>query len=166
MAKRSLSDWAAIAELVGTVIVVVSLVFVVFSIRQNTQELRLQNENYLFNEMNDSLDSIVHDPSFTDINLKVVNGQELSPIAQMRYTAFLYQRVNLWEMSYFWNRDGYLDSQKWEDWDDFFAVNIEIYMPHDLWVEMRPAYTLEFVEHVDEKYEAVRYALQDRSGRA
>ena len=156
MAKRSLSDWAAIAEIVGTVIVVVSLVFVVVSIRQNTLQLQLQNENYLFDEMNESLDSIVNDPSFADISFRFVNDQELSPTEQMRYTASLYRRVNLWEMSYFWHRDGYLARQKWEDWDDFFAVDLDVYMPHDLWVEMRSAYTPEFVEHVDEKYDAVR----------
>jgi len=101
MAKRSLRDWAAIAEIIGTVMVIVSLLFAVYSIQQNTDQLRVQNENYMFDKMHASLDTIVKDPSFAEIVLKVENQQKLSPSAQPRYTAYTFQRLNLWEMAYF-----------------------------------------------------------------
>jgi len=141
--------------------VVVSLIFVTYSIQQNTRQLRLQNENFLFDKMQASLDIMVVEPSFADIVHQIENGQDLSPTARIRYTAYLYQRVNLWEMAYYWNRDGYLDPQSWEEWDDFFALSLDAAIPYDFWVEMRAAYSADFVDHAEEKYRAVRKAAED-----
>jgi hypothetical protein len=43
--KPSLSEWAAIGELVGTFAVFVSLLFVVYSINQNTAAIQGSTEN-------------------------------------------------------------------------------------------------------------------------
>lgn len=158
MTKRSLKDWAAIAEILGNVVVIISLVFVVYSIQQNTQQLRVQNENYMFDLMHDSLDTIVRDPSVADIFVKVANDQRLSDAERIRYRAFFYQRINIWEMAYYWHRNGYLDTASWEEWDDLFSANVgDIYhLPHEVWLEMRPSYSSEFASHVDKKYQEDR----------
>ena len=48
MRKLTLSEWASIGELVGTFAVFVSLVFLVYSVKQNTAAIQGSNENILF----------------------------------------------------------------------------------------------------------------------
>ncbi len=48
MERLKLTEWAALAEIIGTVAIVVSLLFVGYSINRNTKEMQAVNENYLF----------------------------------------------------------------------------------------------------------------------
>ena len=45
MKKLDLQGWAAVAEIVGTVGIVISLLFVAHSVNRNTVELQSANEN-------------------------------------------------------------------------------------------------------------------------
>ena len=60
MRKLSLSEWAAIGELVGTFAVFVSLLFVVYSINQNTAAIQGSTENILFERIGDEWLMIHH----------------------------------------------------------------------------------------------------------
>lgn len=151
--KRSLSDWAAIAEIVGTVAVLVSLVFVVVSIRQNTAELRLQNENFLYELQDSAQADFVSNPWLVDITVKRANGEQLTPSEKLRFFANTVRAVNLWEMIFFWHQDGHMDDQAWADWDEFYTSEVTYYMTKEEWTEVRSTYSPGFVEHVDGKYE-------------
>jgi hypothetical protein len=45
MRKLDLQEWSAVAEIVGTVGIVISLLFVAYTVNRNTIELRSTNEN-------------------------------------------------------------------------------------------------------------------------
>lgn len=152
MKKRSLSDWAAIAEITGTGAILVSLIFVVVSIRQNTAELRLQNENFLFQLQDSARADFVSSPWLVDISVKVDNGEELTPSERMRYFGHTVRYVNVWEMIFYWNESGHIEAQSWRDWDDYYSSDIEGWLPEELWAELRATYPSDFVEHVDRKY--------------
>ena len=153
MGKRSLSDWAAIAEIIGTVAILVSLVFVVVSIRQNTAELRLQNENFLFELQDSARADFVSNPWLVDISIKFDNGEELTPAEQRRYFGHTVRYVNVWEMVFYWNQSGQIEKQSWLDWDEYYSSDIENWLPKELWTELRSTYNSDFAEHVDQKYE-------------
>ncbi len=53
METFKLAEWAALAEIIGTVAIVVSLLFVGYSINRNTKKMQAVNENYLY-EVQDS----------------------------------------------------------------------------------------------------------------
>jgi hypothetical protein len=44
----NLSDWAALAEIIASIAVVISLLLVAYSIRRNTAEVELSNSNFLY----------------------------------------------------------------------------------------------------------------------
>jgi len=58
MKKLDLTDWAAAAEIVGTVAVVVSLLFVGMNIKQNTAAVQAMNDNVLY-EMTDTFRELI-----------------------------------------------------------------------------------------------------------
>ena len=47
MVNMNLTEWAALAETLGVVTVVVSLLLVVRSISQNTSAMRISNDNFV-----------------------------------------------------------------------------------------------------------------------
>ena len=152
MKRKSLSDWAAIAEIAGTVAILVSLVFVVVSIRQNTAELRLQNENFLFELQDSAQADFVSNPWLIDISIKVDNGEELTASEYRRYFAHTVRFVNHWEMIFYWNRDEVIKEQAWRDWDQYYSQDIDSWLTKQQWHEIRSSYQADFVRHVDSKY--------------
>jgi hypothetical protein len=152
MKKKSLSDWAAIAEITGTVAILVSLIFVVVSIRQNTAELRLQNENFVFELQDSAQADFVSNPWLVDISIKIDNGEELTQSEYRRFFAHSVRFVSHWEMIFYWNRDGNIEEQSWLDWDQYYSQDIESWLTKEQWAEIRSSYQTGFVEHVDSKY--------------
>lgn len=153
MDKKSLSDWAAIAEITATVAILVSLIFVVVSIRQNTAEVRLQNENLLFELQDSAQADFVSNPWLVDISIKIDNGEELSPSESRRFFAHTIRVLNQWEIVFYWNRDGQIEEQSWREWDQFYSEGIASWLPKEQWTQVRATYADDFAEHVDEQYE-------------
>jgi hypothetical protein len=153
MHKRSLSDWAAIAEIAATVAIFVSLIFVVISIRQNTAEIRLQNENLLFELQDSAQADFVSNPWLVDISIKIDNGEELTPSESRRFFAHTVRVIGQWEIVFYWNRDGHIGEQSWQDWNQFYSGDIESWLPKEKWVQIRATYAEDFAEHVDRQYE-------------
>ena len=48
MAKRNLAELAAISEIIGTLAVIISLLFVAFNISKNTRVMQAVNDNFLY----------------------------------------------------------------------------------------------------------------------
>ena len=81
MKRLSLSEWSSIAEIVGAIAVVISLLFVTFSINKNTAMLETDAER----EFLDAWRTTVQMPFYTnerlaEIQLKVHTGGQLSPV--------------------------------------------------------------------------------------
>jgi hypothetical protein len=106
MSKRTLSDWAAIAEIVGTIAVVVSLLFVASSIQQNTAELRLQNNNYMYEQANSALEALMSQPLLVETLTKVEATESLTTADEYRHLAWVTHNLNRWEMAFYWHQDG------------------------------------------------------------
>ena len=84
MKRLTLPEWAAIADIVGTVAVVVSLLFLAHTIEQNTAVTQSANDNFLY-ELDDRQQADVDlTEDLATILLKHYNGEELSGIDEFR----------------------------------------------------------------------------------
>ena len=114
----SLSDWAAIAEIVGAIGVIVSLVFIVHSINRNTAAMQSNAESGFLTGWRE----VVQVPFFTDerlaeIQLKVHSGEELTPIEAKMWENFLRAFFDVWSQVYGSYSTGAISEQTWEEWD-------------------------------------------------
>ena len=48
MSKLKLTEWAAVSEIIGTVAVVISLLFLAFSVNRNTVVMQASNDNFVY----------------------------------------------------------------------------------------------------------------------
>ena len=113
MRKLNLQDWSAVAEIVGTVGIVISLLFVAYAVNRNTIELRSTNENF-FIQMNDEIIAgLLSNTDVFSIVDKSDNGQELTQIENWGMTVFTLRQFNLWEMAFYRHLDGAFTPERW-----------------------------------------------------
>lgn len=114
MAKRTLSDWASIAEIIGAIAVVASLLYVGYEIHRNTKVSLATNRQAIASRAQDlalySAETNIHrllfDPNGDDI--------ELTESEQDYLTAYIGALLRTTEEAYLLYRDEMLDEEYWQ----------------------------------------------------
>ena len=74
-----------IAELISTISIIVSLIYLAFSIRENTRSMRRSAGRELLRDMNDLSRYFIQNPDLTELYLKSIeNPQDLSSAERFR----------------------------------------------------------------------------------
>ena len=108
----ALDQYANIAEIVGVIIVIVTLVFLTLQIRQNTRAMRSTTIQSVMQSEMGFVSIIVENVGTWD---KVVTGAPLSSGEETRKAIVLYNAFMIdTESRYHQYKSGYLDPQPWE----------------------------------------------------
>ena len=89
MKKLELSDWASIAEVIGAIAVVVSLIYVGFQISANTAEIRASNRQHLINRSGEATLTAASNPQLAKALIKAAAGEPLSSDEYAQYSYFV-----------------------------------------------------------------------------
>lgn len=152
MKKISLSEWAAIAEVVGAVFLVISLLFVGYSINKNSAMMEAQAES----DFLDSWRTAIQMPFYTDerlaeIQLKVHSGQELGPVEAKMWENFQRAFLDTWWQYFGAHEKGLVSDQAWEEMDAAIFTLWERERMSEFWEEMGVHYSgTRFGDHIDE----------------
>ena len=157
MSKVSLKEWASIAEIIASVGVMISLIFLAYSINRNSEMLQSANDNMLFQIRDAQLADAVNSPHTLPIQLKLANGEGLTQIEQARHSWNMIRNLNAWETAFYRHRDGFLAAQIWETWDRGFETEVILApygLPKEVWDTpgWGDTYGIEFQDHVDAAY--------------
>lgn len=156
MRKLDLQEWSSVAEIIGTVGIVISLLFVAYSVNRNTIELRATNENAAIQMTDEIIAGLLSNTDVLSIVDKRENGRELTQIENWGMTVFTLRQLNVWEMAFYRHLDGVYSPGRWEATnqgyvsgliDGFSACNKEC------WDFLKLGFGAEFVRHVDAEYE-------------
>ena len=108
MKRLTLPEWAAFADIVGTFAVVVSLLFLAYTIEQNTAVMQSANDNFLY-ELDDRQQAdVVLAEDLATILLKHHNGEELSGIDELRIRRQGIRQLSAWELAFDQHEEGLL----------------------------------------------------------
>ena len=81
-------DWAAVAEILGTAGLIVSLIFVAHSINLNTKAVRASHDNFIY-EIQNSRDLVATgDGELSSILHRAFEGGELTELEEFRFLVF------------------------------------------------------------------------------
>ena len=152
MRKLTLQDWAAIAEIMGTVAIVVSLVFVVQGLNQNTKALQISNLNEIYNRTDNVNGDIAASPELASLFVEKVFGVKGLRAEEAQFAITMRRELNQWEQFYLWNRDGVINDDDWEVWDAYYSEYLSGNFPQEWWNGIKKYYYSEFSSHVDHIY--------------
>lgn len=152
MKSRNLSEWAAVAEVVASVAVIVSLVFVGYSVRQNTAALQGSTENLIFERHTDLSMQFMLDPSLAELMVKM-RGDEphLTEIEAIRWEKYQLNLLDIWALAFNRYHADLLAESEWLAWDGFFGEVFrtgEEALSIELWREYQYGYDPRFWAHV------------------
>ena len=152
MVNMNLTEWAAVAEILGMVTVIVSLLLVVRSISQNTAAMHTANDNFIYERQDAIITTLVTDPSMAELYIKHQNKEQLSEVEHVRMWNQLFRDMLMWELAFARLEEGHLSAAQWSDWDKAYSLQFLSEFPPSWWAEARPLVDDGFAEHVDALY--------------
>ncbi len=152
MRKRDLVKWAAISDILETAAVVVSLLFVAYSVNRNSAVLQAANDNFAYQIQDQRVGDIANNAELAAIDLKVRNNEEISEIEKHRILSQHLRELNMWELSYVRYNQGLYSAEQWYNWNGYYEIGLTAALPKEWWVEVKPWYQDDFAKHVDAAY--------------
>jgi hypothetical protein len=150
--KLTLTEWAAAGEIIGTIAVVISLLFVGYSINRNTDATQASSENILFERHTNLANQFMTDPTFAEILIKKRTGEEiLSEIEAVRWEKYELNMLDLWALAHSRFQRDLLSEEQWLTWDRYFThmfSNEAEAISKNRWLELQYGFDTRFWEHV------------------
>ena len=141
-----LSAWA---EIVGIAAVVISLGFVAYELRQNTEAVRVANHHALV-AMDMEKNAWLRDPDFAAIYvLARENLEQLSPVQSRQYLTFVADTFNAWEFAHITYSSGAMAENIWNGWDGYYRSELDTQGGRRFWRDQGPNFSPAFRSYVD-----------------
>jgi hypothetical protein len=114
----NLQEIANIAEVISSIGVVVSLIYVGVQVRQNTRAQKAATYHGLTSNTVAILSPMLAEPGITEFIVRMqANPEAATPAEKLRFHAFLLIGFRHWDNLYFQYRTGALDEQMWLSYD-------------------------------------------------
>ncbi len=154
MKNEDVQKWALLAEIVGGIAVVISLIFLALQMRENTNALQAQTFQDLMQDLNEYR-SLINQSDVSIIReLRRTEGLEsLSVPDQRRIRGYSLILWGIYESAFFANNRGVLGRQEWSRFQSAICRNRIV--DNDLWTAgsltpMDELLTSDFVAHIDQ----------------
>jgi hypothetical protein len=140
----------ALAELVGAVGVVASLVFVGLQVRQNTRSMKASTYDSIVRSNGDWLAALIADPALASSFEEAVGKWSRVPEADRpRLMYLLTQLFRHWENLFFQQRQGTLEPGLWETWRGIITSYFHQPGIQEWWRLRRDAYSVDFRDFLE-----------------
>ena len=158
----TLDNLAALAEVIGAIAVVVSLVYVGYQVKQNTIAIRTQVHETIVGHVLEAEGSLLHNADLAQIVVKADSDpKSLTPDEKLRAdTYFTHEYVN-WESAFLHHKNGFVEDDMWRRWDLSSRPDKDSPGQYKYWTEHRNWYDDEFARHVDTVFGELGYAQLD-----
>jgi hypothetical protein len=148
--SKKLSNWASIAEIFASLAVVLTLVILIFGVRENTEVVRAGSFDDLLGDVNELALSIAANERLTGIFRRYMNGESGDLTEDERFTLLILLRTAFrsLEKAYFAYQYGTVGRNEYSRFDeqacrDFARAGT------DLWREINTVLTAEYAEYVE-----------------
>ncbi len=141
MRKLNLSEWASAAEIVGTAAVVMSLLFVGFSVQRNTVAITYQVSDDAYNTVREINLNLLNNPELLSITTKAATEPDnLSETEMEQYKVWLHVYIDLWERTSDWEDSELVQREHIEPWHEYFAEWTKRHLTREIWEDIKWKY--------------------------
>ena len=155
----NLQKWALLAEILGGIAVVVTLIFVGYQAQQsieqaalNTTALQVNAYQQLVDGISDLNTQTIENSGLRSVRLKVESGPELedlNPEERLIFTAFLYLAYRNGDLAYFQYRKGIIDEERMRSGMVLLVIYLGIPTIRQHWNQAKRSFVAEYVEYID-----------------
>ena len=146
---RTLNEYALIAEIIGAIAVVISLIYVGLSVNQNTNAILVANHQALV-ALDQDTNGWLRDPEFAEIFEHAANDiSQLSPAQARQYFTFIADKFNAWEFAFITYESGMMEDNIWKGWDRYYRSLIDDKPNLGYWETGKSGYSPAFISYVD-----------------
>ena len=142
----TLEQYAYIAEIIGVIIVVVTLLYLSVQVRQGANLMRSESRQALVNNTREQLLAYLDNVDLFD---KMAGEEKLSPADQLRFSAVWLMNMRNREHEWFQYKDGILDEPTWLSYREIIRLTLSSKRHRTWWNKMKLVFDSEFVEIVD-----------------
>ena len=115
----NLQFMAQVADLIGAIAIVVSLVYLAIQMRQNTRSLRAENYAHALDRVAEMQARLSTNPELVRIfNAGLADPLALRRSERVQFTWSLYEMFGSFEFMYLQSREGALPDDVWKRWAD------------------------------------------------
>ena len=152
--RLKLLDWAALAEIAGTVAVVISLLFVAHNLQRNTATISAQVSDDTYNALREIEMFRLASPELVALTSKNPPSFETLAADQRElYVSWIALYLDEWERIYSREDDGLIRPQNLDDWHAYFADWADRYVTAEIWADIRWRYKTGFVgQHMEGRF--------------
>ena len=145
-----------VGELLGGIGVVITLAYLAFQIRRNTQSVRSAALDSISSSISDFLDKVAQDPALTKLWFDGLSGTvELSENDDRRFSLLLISLVRRWENAFHQSRTGILDSQSWSGMADGLTFVLSSPGAQIWWQRSRGLFSADIVAYAEKAFGAM-----------
>jgi hypothetical protein len=149
MKSLKLADWANIAEIVASIVIVISLGYVGLEINQNTKALQNESHRSTLEMMNAGQNILATDEEFHRIYIEGLGSPtDLSDAEWSRFVQFMLPRIGAWEYLFLAKLEGSVSPGAWAAFDPYFREMICMPGLTKFIVDYESSYAPGFVEYV------------------
>jgi hypothetical protein len=150
--RLTLTEWAATGEIVGTIAVVISLLFVAYSINRNTDATQASSENILFERHANLANQFMLDPTLAELMVKRRKDDAgLTEVEIIRWEKYELNMLDIWALAHSRYTRGLLSEGQWQTWDEYFTHMFSDEaeaISKARWEELHYGFEREFWQHV------------------
>jgi hypothetical protein len=147
--REKLPEYALIAEIIGAMAVVISLIYVGVSLGQNTAAIEVANHQAIV-AMDSNKNTWLRDADFAVIyeNARSDFGK-LSKVDSRQYLTFVADTMNAWEFAFITHENGAMADNIWHGWDGFYRSEFETEGFQNFWKLQGDGFSPEFVTYLE-----------------
>jgi hypothetical protein len=141
----------AIAEMLGAIAVLISIVYLAIQVKQNTEENRILRAQGLVTANADANALIANNSELSEIvRAGMIDFDALSEKEQFRFSTIFFSFMSKYDFAYHQRTADRLDEKFWERTAYEIGVFINLPGANQWWRRDKPRFSLEFAAYVDE----------------
>ena len=138
MRKLGLSEWASLAEIAGTIAIVISLLFVAYSLERNTIAVSGQGVDEIYDAYREiQLILLAHPELESIIEAGRKDAANLSGQERLQYLRYMFLCLDIWEKAIMRENDGLISEQVIAGWHQWYHEFIRRHLTRDMWDEIK-----------------------------
>lgn len=141
---------AALAELLGALAVVVSVLYLAHQVRTQVREARLAAIHEISEGFREAIGATFMDPQLADVFVRGKDDpQALSEADRVQFIAFMQRNYRMWEDAFYQHRAGRVDDEHWRSIERQYASLLHWPGVRWVWSIRSDFYTPAFRTYVD-----------------